>query len=115
MSVEVVPEDDGERWTRNFDGKIFSSFQSPGTKKNEHLLVEEFGIFDVALAVVFEDERLYLVPRRWSCFGIPLPHFLLPTGQSFETELDGAFCFHVEISAPMIGLIVAYTGTLALE
>ncbi len=37
------------------------------------------------------------------------------TGLSFETEESGEFCFDVEISAPFVGLIVAYKGTLKPE
>jgi hypothetical protein len=44
--------------------------------------------------------------------GIPLPRFLLPEGESFETERNGKFCFDVEIAAPLIGLIVSYKGQL---
>ena len=112
VEVSFQPEDNGERWIRNFGGKIFSSLQQRGKNKNEYLLVESFGIFDVGVALVVEAERLYFVPRRWTCFGIPMPKALLPTGRSYETEKEGQFCFNIEISAPLIGLIVAYKGSL---
>lgn len=112
VSVTLAPERGGEKWTRNFDGKTFSSFQTLGKAKNDYLLVETFGIIDVALALVVRDEKLFLVPRRWSCFRIPLPSAFLPKGQSFETQEDGFFRFDVEIAAPWIGLIVAYKGKL---
>jgi hypothetical protein len=41
-----------------------------------------------------------------------MPRFLLPTGSSFETEEENRFCFDVDIPAPLVGLIVAYRGTL---
>ena len=66
----------------------------------------------VSLALVVEDRKLLLVPRRWSLLGIPLPRTLLPNGTGFETEEDGRFRFDVEIAAPAIGLIVAYKGSL---
>ena len=112
VTVTLSPEDGAERWTRNFDGKVFSSVQSCGTGKNEYLLMERFGVVSFALAIVVKDGRLCLVPRRWSLLGMPMPGFLLPDGLSFETEEDGEFCFDVEISAPLVGLIVAYKGTL---
>lgn len=115
VSVTLTPEQDGELWTRDFDGKEFSSFQELGTGKNDYLLVERFGIIDVSIALVVDGERLFLIPRRWSCLGIPLPGVLLPTGQSYEAEIDGKFRFDVEITAPLIGLIVAYKGELELE
>ncbi len=112
VQVDLVPVPEGERWTRDFGGRIFSSFQSLGTGKNEHLVVEQFGVVSVALALVVEGDHLYIVPRRWSCLGIPLPGIFLPSGSSFETERAGKFCFDVEIRAPLIGLIVRYNGVL---
>jgi Domain of unknown function (DUF4166)/Saccharopine dehydrogenase NADP binding domain len=115
VNVTFSPEMDGERWTRNFGGKTFSSFQKRGTGKNDYLLVERFGFLSVALALVLEGDRLFLVPRRLAFLGIPLSKAFLPVGRSFETEKDGQFCFDVEISAPLIGLIVAYKGVLKPE
>ena len=112
IAVSFLPKAKGELWTRNFNGRIFSSFQKSGSKKNDYLLIEKFGIFNIALALVIDADRLFFVPRSWSCLGIPLPKTLLPTGRSFESEKDGQFYFDVEISAPVIGLIVTYKGIL---
>jgi len=115
VTVTFSPEKGAERWTRSFDGKVFSSVQSCGTGKDRHLLVERFGIASFALALVVEGDRLFLIPRKWSLLGVPMPGFLLPAGSSFETEEKGQFCFDVEISAPLVGLIVAYKGMLKPE
>lgn len=112
VSVEMSPERGGERWTRCFGGKRFSSFQWPGAGRNDCLMMERFGIVTVALALVVEDSRLHLVPRHWSCLGVPLPAFFMPRGNSLETVRGDRFCFDVEIAAPLIGLIVAYDGVL---
>lgn len=101
-----------ERWTRDFGGKTFSTTQSRGQGSESHLLIERFGAVSIALALVKEGDRLFFIPRRWRIFGLPLPAFLLPSGRSYETEIDGQFCFNVEISAPVIGLIVSYRGLL---
>ena len=113
VSVSFSPMDGAERWVRSFAGRSFSSVQSPGRGRNAHLLVERFGVASFALALLVENDRLILMPRRWSLFGVPMPRFLLPAGLSFETERDGRFHFDVEISAPFIGLIVAYRGMLS--
>lgn len=112
VAVTFAPDQGGERWTRDFGGRRFTSWQGRGTRRNEALLVERFGWVSVALALVVEGERLLLVPRRWSCLGLPLPASLLPKGNSFETEVDGRFVFNVEIAAPVVGLIVGYRGWL---
>jgi saccharopine dehydrogenase-like NADP-dependent oxidoreductase len=112
ITVTFSPEGNVERWVRNFNGKPFSSVQSVGTGRDEHLVVEQFGPAKFALALVAESGRLALIPRRWSIFGVPMPTFLLPTGSSFETEQEGQFCFDVDILMPLVGRIVAYRGTL---
>lgn len=112
VEVEFRPEAGGERWIRSFGGRRFSSLQSAGSGRNAQLMVERFGLISVAIALLVEGDTLRLVPRRWSLLGLPLPKALLPTGNSFETERDGRFVFDVEIAAPLIGLIVAYRGTL---
>ena len=92
--------------------KSFSSLQTQGIGRNAYLLVERFGWFSISLALVVDDNRLFLIPRRWSCLSVPLPSVLLPGGKSFESEKNGQFNFDVEISAPIIGLIVTYKGAL---
>ena len=115
VTVAFAPEKDGERWTRKFAGWTFTSTQSRGSARDEYLLVERFGAISVALALVLDGGRLYLIPRRWRLSGIPMPRFLLPTCASFEAEEDNLFYFDVDISAPLIGLILAYRGALAPE
>lgn len=113
ISVSFASEAEGERWKRDFGGKVFSSIQKRGTGKHDFLLVERFGPISVAIALVVQKDRLYLVPRSWSCLGMPLPKWLMPTGESYETQKNEQFCFDVKISAPFVGLIVSYQGTLA--
>ena len=112
VRVDFSPEGDGELWHRTFGPSRFRSHQHPGRGRNAHLLVERFGPIRVGLALVVRDDRLYLIPRRWSFLGLPLPRALLPRGSSFETARNGTFCFDVEIAAPLIGLIVGYRGQL---
>ena len=114
VKVTLQPQEGGELWTRDFGGKTLVSTQKCGTGKNDALLIERFGVVSVALALVVDKNRMSLVPRSWSCLGIPLPGGLLPGGETFETEVDGRFQFNVEIAAPLIGLIVAYKGELEL-
>ena len=112
VSVAVTAEGEGERWARSFDCKVFSSTQTAGQGRNEGLLVERFGPITVGLALVVQGDRLRLVPRRWFFLGMPLPNWLMPGGDTFETEAEGRFRFDVTIRAPLIGLIVAYRGWL---
>ncbi len=102
----------GETWMRSFGNDSFSSRQCAGRGRAEGLLCERFGPLTFAMALVTEGEKLALVLRRWSLFGMPLPMWLCPRSRSFETVEDGTFRFHVEISHPLTGLIVRYQGWL---
>ncbi|SOB78774.1 Saccharopine dehydrogenase NADP binding domain-containing protein [Sphingomonas guangdongensis] len=112
VSVGFVPKAGGERWTRDFAGRRFSSHQSVGTGRDQHLLVERFGPARFALALVVKGDRLHFVPRRWTLWGVPMPRGLLPRGTSFEAAEGDTFHFDVEIALPIAGLIVAYRGSL---
>jgi len=117
VPVEVTFEqrNGGELWTRRFAGKRFSSFQEEGRGRSERLVVERFGPVAVGMAVVLDGERLRLVIRRATLFGVPLPAFLRPSaGETCErADEHGRFRFEVEIRAPLAGLVVRYRGWLA--
>jgi hypothetical protein len=112
LSVHFRRENGKEWWTRRFGHQVFSSTLRIGEGRSECLLCERVGLFDFAQALVVDGNRLRLVLRRWTIFGIPLPLWLAPRSNSYETEQDGRFRFHVEISHPLIGLIVRYHGWL---
>lgn len=115
IQVSFQRENDAELWTRTFAGKSFSSLQSEGRGLSERLLVEQFGAFRFGFALPAEAGKLSLVLRRWSVFGLPLPLLFAPRGNSFEYVAEGRFCFHVEITHPITGLIVRYEGWLVPE
>ena len=115
VTVRFVADGDKEIWTRDFGGKIFRSIQIEGKGRDRHLLAEVFGPFRVLMAPVPEGDRLRLVVRGWRFFGIPLPIFLAPGGDTYEEERDGRFHFHVEIGGRLTGLVVRYTGWLVVE
>jgi hypothetical protein len=114
VPVKVVFEacDGREHWRRTFAARSFSSIQEEGRGRFERLLCERFGPLKIGMALVLEDERLRLVVRRWSVFGIALPRALAPRGDLHEFARDGRFHFHVEIRHPLAGFIVAYRGWL---
>lgn len=101
-----------EVWTRTFGAHHFKSTQHEGKGRWERLLVERFGALEFAMALVCDGERLRLVLRAWRAFGVPLPLWLGPRSDAHEAEEGGVFCFFVEISHPLVGLIVRYRGWL---
>jgi len=112
VRVEFSLRDGREVWRRDFAGRAFTSTQEEGRGRFERLLCERFGPFAFGIALVRADDRLDLVPRGWSAFGIPLPRALVPHVVAFESVEDGRFHFHVEIKLPLIGFLVRYRGWL---
>jgi hypothetical protein len=111
-SVQFNAFGEAETWTRTFGSESYSSRQFAGRGRSERLLCERFGPLTFAMALVPEEGQLRLVLRRWSAFGVPLPMWLCPRSDSYETAEAGRFHFHVEISHPLTGLIVRYRGWL---
>ncbi|BCM16298.1 SDR family oxidoreductase [Mesorhizobium sp. J8] len=112
VKVRFVADGQGESWIRTFGAHGFSSRQFAGRGRSERLLCERFGPLTFAMALVVDGNRLRLVLRRWSFLGLPLPMWLCPRSNAYETVEDGRFRFHVEISHPAAGLIVRYRGWL---
>lgn len=112
VKVSFRVDNGREIWQRNFAGNQFTSIQSAGNGRSQHLLMERFGPLLFGIGLVLEQQKLNLVVRSWSLFGIPLPRFLAPTGEAYEQAIDGVFHFHVHISHPFTGLIVRYRGQL---
>jgi len=112
VRVDFKLQNGRERWTRTFAGCTFHSTQEQGRGRDAWLLCERFGPVKVAMALVLDGSRLRLIVRRWSVFGIPLPVWLAPRGNSYEYSENGRFHFHVETAHPFTGLIVGYRGWL---
>jgi hypothetical protein len=112
VRVQFAAASGTETWTRWFGSEQFRSRQFAGSGRAERLLCERFGALTFAMALVVREKRLALVLRRWSIFSLPLPMWLCPRSDSYESAEGGRFNFHVKISHPLIGLIVRYDGWL---
>jgi hypothetical protein len=112
VKVSFQRRGDGELWQRDFAGRKFSTFQYEGRGHADKLLVETFGPVTFWMALVLKDEKLNLITRRASVFGIPLPLALSPNSSVYEYADADDFCFHVEVRHWLTGLIVRYEGKL---
>lgn len=112
IMVRMSLEEDGELWERWVQGRRYPSKLRPGAGYFLGLLVEQFGPVAVGVALVWRGGRLEFQPRRWTLFGLPMPDSLVPGGASFECEINGDFCFHIEITHQWIGLLIRYSGKL---
>ncbi len=112
VKVDFALRDGREVWRRDFAGRGFTSTQEEGRGRFDRLLCERFGPFAFGIALVREADRLNLLARGWSFFGIPLPRALVPHVTAYESVEDDRFRFYVEIKLPLVGLVVRYRGWL---
>src|SRR5262249_52571506 len=112
VKVEFRQKDGGELWERDFAGIKFSTFQWEGKGFYDKLLMEKFGAFAFAMALVLDGGKLKLVPRHWKFLGVPMPLSLAPFGDTFEYAENDTFHFSVEMRHILTGLIVRYQGWL---
>jgi len=113
IMVRMSLEAEGELWERWVQGRRYPSHLHEGAGYFQGLLVEQFGAAAIGIALAWRGERLEFQPQRWTLFGLPMPDALVPNGASFEYELNGDFCFHIEISHEWTGLLIRYSGSLA--
>ena len=76
VRVQFSASNGTETWIRTFGRDSFSSRQFAGRGRSERLLCERFGPLTFAMALATAGERLSLVMRRWSAFGVALPMWL---------------------------------------
>ena len=112
VSVSFERTAEGETWTRRFGHHAFKSHHATRGGPWRHLLVERFGPLAFGVALVTEGDRLHFVVRRWAVLGLPLPLWLAPVSRAWEGESEGRFRFDVELSHPLFGRIIRYSGWL---
>ena len=110
VEVNLVPNAQGETWTRRFGASHFSSC-----------------LVSTPILGVFEEQfgplrfRFELHPTRtgvvwemigWGLLGAPLPSRLGPRIAARADEADGRYRFRVAVCHPWIGLLFAYRGDL---
>lgn len=115
VDLTFTPFEGGERWERRFGDHALRSVQREGRGRSVHLIDESFGPVTVSLALVRDGDKLLVIPRRCRVLGIPVPGFLLPGGDTYETGEGARFRFHVEFVVPVIGWIATYEGWLEAE
>jgi hypothetical protein len=108
LHVAFAERGGAETWTRDFGVHVFRSALSA----SRGCLVERFGPLRFTFDLPSDGAGLEMVLRRWSVFRMPLPRALAPRIHAREWQEDDRFRFLVEVTFPLIGRIVRYTGWL---
>lgn len=112
-----VDVDEGvERWLRTFDGHPMVTRQ---WAEGPHL-VEAVGPTRVVFRLGVSAGTMRFEPLRVRLLGLPLPRWLAPSvtasaGPPGDATDATAWALCVEVSAPVVGRLVRYEGTMALD
>jgi hypothetical protein len=112
MDVEIWLErtDEGDRWRRRFGAR---RFQSSFRVAPDGCLDERFWPFGFGFRLRAEGGRMYWDFERWSLLGVPLPKWLGPRIETWETQGEqGGFEFYSHADFPLIGRLVHYHGVV---
>ena len=118
VRLVVTPHLHGERWQRMFAERPLMSEQYAGPGG---CLVERFGLLDVWFRLVVVDRMLCFcqerVALRFRALCVPLPRWLSPqiTGREWTMPGQGRVQVAVSVSVPLVGLLLAYAGSIATE
>lgn len=110
--VTVRREGDAEILTRDYDGRIFESWQGFESTSQGPRLIEQVGPIATRLRLEASSDGLtfHAEAARWR--GLPLPGWLVPRVSAHERADGEAHLFDVSVSLLVIGEVIAYRGRL---
>jgi hypothetical protein len=116
LSVHICDHGGSLHWSRRFDdgAEVVSLFKPIGQLPDGYWL-ERAGPMTLKLTVEIIDGGWYW--RQLSCriFGVSLPRWFAPRVDAHKQIVDNGYRFAVAIALPIVGRVIAYGGTLALE
>ena len=107
LTVTIVKTQDGERWERVFaDSKMVSDLKLQGA-----YISEKLGLMGLRFELRVAHDKLVWKLVSVRCLGLPIPHRWFDV---FAEEYgdDTCYRFDVSCSLPIVGLLIAYRGSL---
>ncbi len=110
IRFELRAEPGVETWTRFFPNKTMGSV----LKKNGSRVTEKLGASRLAFELVEVAGALEMRLETLHFWGVPCPRWLMPEITARETGEAQRLNFLVQATVPVLGLVVSYSGYLAL-
>lgn len=116
LQVTISHDKHDLHWDRQFNETAImkSQFKPVGTMQDGYWL-EKTGPLELMLTVDVEKQGWYWRCLRYRYRGLPLPVWLFPNMEAYKRIEDGGYRFYVGFSAPLIGLLFAYSGVLNIS
>jgi Domain of unknown function (DUF4166) len=114
LQVVIRSEHGVLNWARTFnlETEFRSEFRPVGHYPSGYW-IERSGMLTLSLGVEILAGAWHWVHRGTQLFGVPLPKGLLPVALASKSIENGFYRFSVEVSAPVLGKLVGYSGKLA--
>jgi hypothetical protein len=105
----------GERWDRKFADRGYASTMEAGAGRDQGLLIEHFGLFDLRFQLAASNDGLRWSLVGWRLLHVPLPHWSLPHIDCLESADRERYTFDIDVRFPLIGWLMHYRGWLDLK
>ncbi len=102
-----------ESWARYFPGRCMRS-QMGNPDPEDQTIDEMFGRFNFTLKLDAYEEGIDMRLQSGRAFGLPLPTFCLPIISASERADGDKHLFDVNLSLPLFGRLVHYSGWLRI-
>lgn len=113
VSVTFEPRENGaERWDRKFADRRYASSIAAGAGRDNGLLVERLGLFQLRFQLTVLPEGLGWQVVGWRLLGVSLPTWSVPGIKCLESDDNGRFAFDIDVAFPVIGWLMHYRGWL---
>ena len=118
VKLIVDVNDEGEHWNRKFADRPFITTQG---ERAGGLLTERVGLMEIWYRLIVADQALRYeqakASLRLGALRIPLPRFLAPNISAREWAMEDGSGVNVSVSvtAPLVGLLINYTGYIVSE
>jgi len=114
MRVAIYSTETSLHWNRTFnETSTFDSTFTPAGCYPSGYWVESSGLLRLKLAVSIVDGGWVWRPIGGRLGGIPFPVWLLPHTVASKCVNNGRYQFKVEVSLPLLGTMLSYSGDLA--
>ena len=113
VSVTFAPTEHGrEHWDRKFADRRYASTMEVGAGRDQGLLIEHFGLFDLRFQLGASHEGLAWSLIGWRFLRIPLPRWSIPKIDCVESADGERYTFDIDVTFPVIGWLMHYRGWL---
>lgn len=116
LEVSIFSNADGLHWQRRFNGgtRFDSLFVPVGQYPSGHW-IESSGRLRLKLQVAVRAGGWHWLQRGAWLGPLAIPNFLLGTTTAGKQIVDGQYRFCVAIALPLLGNVLSYAGSLALQ